>query len=91
MEKGVEDTVGLNTFFNNNQSSYMWDDRINATIYTCLDLATAKEVKKEIFTRNKEIKITDEEILTKINSNKTLGLKLILKILLEVKINILII
>ena len=74
-KKAVEDTVGLKNFFNKNQSSYMWDERINATIYTCVDLVTAKEVKRNIYKKRRN-KITDEEILTKINSNEPLSLKI---------------
>ena len=74
-KKAVEDTVGLNTFFIKNQSSYEWDERVNATIYTCVDLVTAKEVKRNIYKKHRN-KITDKEILTKINSNEPLSLKI---------------
>ena len=33
-KKAIEDTIGLQLFYENNIDSYLWDDRIDATIYT---------------------------------------------------------
>jgi peptidyl-prolyl cis-trans isomerase SurA len=73
--KAVEDSIGLNAFFINNQSLYKWDDRIDATIYTCKDLKTAKSVKKYIYKKRRNL-ITDNDILQNINKNSALSLQI---------------
>ena len=32
--KAVQDSIGVKTFFEDHKSSYMWEDRIEATIVT---------------------------------------------------------
>ena len=73
--KAVEDTIGLQAFFGANQSSYNWPDRVDATIYTCINYATAVKVKRNIYKKNRG-KITDAEILKKINTNAPLSLQI---------------
>ena len=67
--KAVEDTIGLQAFFTANQSSYSWPERVDATIYSCIDLATAKIIKRNIYKKNRGY-ITDSEILKETNANK---------------------
>lgn len=45
--KSVEDTVGLQAFFNNHRNDYMWKDRIAAYRIIGTDSATLVKVKKE--------------------------------------------
>ena len=71
--KAVEDTVGLQNYYNVNSGNYMWGNRANATIYSCIDLATAKYVKSAIYKKHRE-SITDAEILTVANSKAPLSL-----------------
>ncbi len=73
--KAVEDTVGLLNFYKDNINNYTWQNRVDATIYSCIDLVTAKSVKKEIHKKNRG-NVTDSEILTKINSNAPLSLQI---------------
>jgi peptidyl-prolyl cis-trans isomerase SurA len=73
--KAVNDTIGLQTFFAVNQSSYNWSERVDATIYTCINLATAKKVKRKIYNK-KRGNITDAEILQEINTNAPLSLQI---------------
>ena len=73
--KAVEDTIGLQAFFGANQSSYNWPDRVDATIYTCINYATAVKVKRNIYKKNRG-KITDAEILKEINTNAPLSLQI---------------
>jgi peptidyl-prolyl cis-trans isomerase SurA len=73
--KAVEDTVTQQAFFSDNRASYVWPDRVDATIYTCIDLETAKKVKRNIHKRNRG-QITDAQILELINSNASLSLKI---------------
>jgi peptidyl-prolyl cis-trans isomerase SurA len=40
--KAVEDTTGLEAFFTDNRSTYMWEKRLDATLYTCRDNEVAE-------------------------------------------------
>jgi peptidyl-prolyl cis-trans isomerase SurA len=73
--KAVEDTNALQSFFIENQSDYTWPDRVDATIYTCIDLATAIKVKQNMH-KKKRGRITDSEILNKINIESPLSLQI---------------
>ncbi len=73
--KAVEDTVGLQNFYIANKSSYTWDNRVDATIYTCIDLATAKDVKRAIYKKHRG-NITDSEILITANTDSPLSLQI---------------
>ncbi|HTL81352.1 MAG TPA: peptidylprolyl isomerase [Bacteroidia bacterium] len=44
--KAVKDTVGLRQFYDQNKTKYMWDERAEATIWSCKDAATAKALHK---------------------------------------------
>ena len=73
--KAVEDTVGLQNYYNANSSNYMWENRVNATMYSCMDLATAKYVKRAIYKKHRG-SITDAEMLTVANANIPLSLQI---------------
>lgn len=44
--KGSTDSVGLKNYYDQHKNEYMWDERVDATIYTCSNSKTAKEVRK---------------------------------------------
>lgn len=44
--KSVQDTAGLEAFYNKNKDNYMWKDRANAEIYVCSSVKTASQVAK---------------------------------------------
>lgn len=44
--KAVNDTTGLESFYEANKNKFMYDDRVDATIYTCKDEKIAKQAKK---------------------------------------------
>ena len=73
--KAVEDTVGLQNFYTNNKSDYTWENRVDATIYSCIDLVTAKTVKKAIYKKHRG-SVTDSEILTMVNTDAPLSLQI---------------
>tara|TARA_B110000238_G_scaffold196226_1_gene236629 strand:+ start:6052 stop:7983 length:1932 start_codon:yes stop_codon:yes gene_type:complete len=73
--KAVEDTIGLENFYTENKNNYLWSDRVSATIYSCIDLATAKAVKRAIHKKHRG-NITDAKILTKINNDAPLSLQI---------------
>ena len=73
--KAVEDTTGLQEFFEGNKSNYTWGERIDATVYSCIDLSTAKKVKRDIYKKHRGT-ISDAEILAKINKDAVLSLQI---------------
>jgi peptidyl-prolyl cis-trans isomerase SurA len=73
--KAVEDTIGLQSFFNTNRSNYNWSERVNATIYSCNNLSTAKKVKRKIYKKNRGF-TSNAEILKEINANDPLSLQI---------------
>lgn len=66
--KGIFDTVGLKTYFEANQTKYMWKERANTRIFSCADEKTAKKLEK-MLSKGK----TTEEILTKLNKDNPLN------------------
>ena len=74
--KAVEDTIGLNNFFQDNTSNYKWPDRLNATIYTCMDFKTSKLLRLELLKKRFVNTISNEEILAKINKKNPLALQI---------------
>ena len=73
--KAVEDTLGLQAFYDANKSNYTWKKRVDATIYSCIDLTTAKKVKREIYKKHRGT-ITNSDILVKINKDNALSLQI---------------
>ena len=73
--KAVEDTLGLQAFYDANKSNYTWEKRVDATIYSCIDLTTAKKVKREIYKKHRGT-ITNSDILVKINKDDALSLQI---------------
>ena len=73
--KAVEDTVGLQNFYTKNSSNYMWEKRVDATVYSCISLDAAKRVRRAIYKKHRG-NITDAEILTEINTDAPLSLQI---------------
>ncbi|MDC0249315.1 peptidylprolyl isomerase [Flavobacteriales bacterium] len=73
--KAVEDTVGLQNFYNKNSSNYLWEKRIDATVYSCINLVVARRVKRYLYKKHRG-NITDSEILTEINTDAPLNLQI---------------
>jgi peptidyl-prolyl cis-trans isomerase SurA len=68
--KAVKDTVGLKDYYEKNKQNYLWEQRADATIYTCADEKVANEVKA-ILKKNK----SQKEILEVINKKSQLSLQ----------------
>jgi peptidyl-prolyl cis-trans isomerase SurA len=62
--KAVKDTVGLKQFYENNKYNYMWDTRVDATVYKVKNPAAAKKVRNFIKTG-----LSDEAILKELNTD----------------------
>mgnify|MGYP001334832323 CR=1 FL=1 len=74
-KKAVDDSLGLAEYFSNNQDNYKWEERIDASVYKCIDLKTAKKVKSLIYKLNRG-NINNEKILEKINEESALSLEI---------------
>jgi peptidyl-prolyl cis-trans isomerase SurA len=64
--KAMKDTVGLQEFFNENRSNYLWEDRVHASIYTCKDKSRLKEFSRMLKMRSRK-GYGDEDFLAKFN------------------------
>jgi peptidyl-prolyl cis-trans isomerase SurA len=69
-EKAVTDTLGLEAFYEENKSKYMWDERVEAYIYTCQTEKTAKKLYKDL----KKGKLSPQDLLNKYNDDSQLNL-----------------
>ncbi len=67
--KAIKDSVGLQEFYDNNKSKYLWEDRLDATIYTCKNSSRLKELSKMLKKRSKK-GYSDEDFLTKFNTEE---------------------
>ncbi|MBK6345722.1 MAG: peptidylprolyl isomerase [Bacteroidales bacterium] len=66
--KAVKDSTGLETYYNSHKNSYMWDQRLDATVYTF----TTTDEKILSVARKAILKdITDNELLGMINTDST--------------------
>tara|TARA_Y100000589_G_scaffold57502_3_gene47896 strand:+ start:704 stop:2632 length:1929 start_codon:yes stop_codon:yes gene_type:complete len=75
-KKAVEDTVGLNEFFQQNKDNYTWDDRVEATIYTCNNINTSLKVRAHIFKNKLGLESKNDDLLSNANENNPLSLKI---------------
>ena len=74
-KKAVEDSLGLKKYFSDNSDSYQWEKRLSASVYTCIDLSTAKKVKSLLYKLNRG-SIENSAILEKINKDSPLNLSI---------------
>ena len=73
--KAVKDTTGLQEFHKANEGKYMWDKRVDATIYYCNNDSIAGVVKSLIPEVNEE-KITNDSLLKRMNASSKLNLRI---------------
>tara|TARA_B100000683_G_scaffold119042_1_gene117037 strand:+ start:5720 stop:7588 length:1869 start_codon:yes stop_codon:yes gene_type:complete len=73
-KKAMEDTIGLQNFFNENSEDYWWEQRVEANIYTCANSKVLSKLKR-VLSRKKEDDSTND-ILELINKNDPLNLQL---------------
>ena len=76
--KAIKDSAGLANFYEANKNNYMWDERLDASIYYCKDEATAKAALKLAKSQEKK-KYSDTDILLKINTDSIPVLKIVSK------------
>ena len=83
--RAIDDTLGMQIFFDLLSYKYTWPERLNATIYTCIDQVTANKVLKNINGKNKKslgwtmsnrsTQYSVEELLKLCNTEKPLSLQ----------------
>lgn len=62
--KAVKDTTGLKEYYSKHKSNYMWDTRVDASIYTCKDPKAVQRVKNFI-----QSGLADKDILHEVNTD----------------------
>jgi peptidyl-prolyl cis-trans isomerase SurA len=68
--KAVKDTVGSRAFYEKNKTNYMWDERADASVYTCADDKIAKQVRALM-----KKKKSEKDILAEVNKSSQLNLQ----------------
>jgi len=64
--KAVKDTVGLQAYYGENKNNYLWEQRLEASLFTIKDMKVVKSLKKYV-----KKGLPDDEILTRINVDTT--------------------
>lgn len=68
--KAVKDTLGAKAFYEQNKNNYMWEERSDASVYTCADDKIAKQVRALM-----KKKKSEKEILDVVNKTSQLNLQ----------------
>jgi peptidyl-prolyl cis-trans isomerase SurA len=68
--KAVKDTTGSKEFYEKNKTSYMWEERAEASVYTCADDKVAKQVRGLL-----KKKKSEKDIISEVNKNSQLNLQ----------------
>jgi peptidyl-prolyl cis-trans isomerase SurA len=69
--KATKDTAGLKEFYENNKKNYMWDERLDASIYTIRNPKLVQKVRNFI-----QSGLDDDALLKEINTDTTKNLKI---------------
>jgi len=69
--RATKDTTGLKDFYESHKNNYMWEERLEATIYTIKDSKLALKVRNFL-----QSGLTDEALLKEINVDTTKNLKI---------------
>ena len=68
--KAIKDTAGLNAFYKKNKNNYMWDKRLNASIYTVKEPEITEELRQQIY-KYSRLFMTDSITFSFDGSDKT--------------------
>lgn len=73
--RAVNDTIGLNDYYEKNKTHFMWDERLDAKIYSCSNAEIAKKTRESLKKQEKK-KTSDAEMLKEINKDSTIHLSI---------------
>ena len=76
--KAIKDTTGAKEYYAKNKDHFLWEDRLDASIYTCKDEKTAEKIKK-LIAQNK----SDKDILTALNKDTIINVAIESKLFLK--------
>ena len=68
--KAVKDTAGSKAYYDKNKTNYMWDERADASVYTCANDKVSKMVR-DLMKKKK----TEKDIVTAVNKDSQLNLQ----------------
>ena len=68
--KAVKDTTGAKEFYEKNKNNYMWEERADATVYSCSDAKVAQQVRQMLAEKKSE-----KDIIAAINKDTQLNLQ----------------
>jgi len=60
--KAVKDSAGLEKYYEENKNNYMWDERMDATFYSCRDEQVASKARTLLIKKSKK-KLTPEKVV----------------------------
>jgi peptidyl-prolyl cis-trans isomerase SurA len=69
--KAVKDSTGLQNFYDNNKSKFMWPERIDVTFYTCANEQIAAKVR-ELIAQG----VSNSDIASQINKDTQLNIQI---------------
>jgi len=72
--KAVKDTAGLTAYYEKNKNNFMWNERVDATVYINNDENIAKLTRK--YVTDKKKRYPNDKILEMINKESQLNLKI---------------
>ncbi len=72
--KSVKDSAGLADFYQLNKNKYMWNERVNATVFTCANKTVVADLKKQLLKTNG--KYTVKSLLEIFNPKGVTNLKI---------------
>jgi len=76
--KAIKDTTGAKDYYEKHKDHFMWEDRMDASIYTCKDSKEAEKVNK-LVKQNK----SDKDILAALNKDTTINVNIESKLYLK--------
>ena len=73
--KAMEDTIGLQKYFESNRENYIWGDRVEANIYTCADYKVVSKLKRLLWKKSKNM-VTIKDMQESINKDSPMNLQI---------------
>lgn len=69
--KAVKDTLGSKEFYEKNKANYMWDERADASVYSCANATIANQVRNYLKDNKQE-----KDVLAEVNKDSQLNLQI---------------